>query len=73
MERFFHTSRAEWFCQFTLAFPAASSITCRDRDDIVQETCTLVGRKVAKQQFLEESYKAAQSSIALPNWPTVRP
>ena len=66
MERYPHTSRAEWFCRLLLAFPTPRSITSKDKETFVQEAWTPVGRKVAKQRFLEELYELAQSSIALP-------
>ena len=66
MERYLHTSRAEWFCRFLLAFPTPGSITSLDREAFVQAAWELVGRKVAKQRFLEELYELAQNSIALP-------
>ena len=66
MERYLHTSRAEWFCRFLLAFPTPDSITSLDRDAFVQTAWDLVGRKVSKQRFLEELYELAQNSIALP-------
>ena len=66
MERYLHTSRAEWFCRFLLAFPTPDSITSLDREAFVQTAWSLVGRKVAKQRFLEELYELAQNSIALP-------
>ena len=66
MERYLHTSRAEWFCRFLIAFPTPNSITSHDRESFVRAAWDLVGRKVAKQRFLEEIYELAQSSIALP-------
>ena len=66
MERYLHTSRAEWFCRFLLAFPTPASIISLDRESFVQAAWSLVGRKVAKQRFLEELYELAQASIALP-------
>ena len=66
MERFLHTSRAAWFCRLLLAFPTPRSIASQDKEAFVQAAWTLVGRKVAKQRFLEELYELAQSSIALP-------
>lgn len=66
MERYLHTSRSEWFCRLLLVFPTPRSITSKDKETFVQEAWTLVGRKVAKQRFLEELYELAQSSIALP-------
>lgn len=66
MERYLHTSRAEWFCPFLIAFPTPNSITSCGREIFVKTAWSLVGRKVAKERFLEELYKLAQNSIALP-------
>ena len=41
MERYLHTSRAQWFCRFLLAFPTPGSITCLDRDAFVEAAWTL--------------------------------
>ena len=65
MERYLHTSRAEWFCRFLPAFPTPDYITSLDRETFVQAAWSLVGRKVAKQRFLEELHELAQNSIAL--------
>ena len=66
MERFLHASRAEWFCQFLLLFPTPGVITQRTREEFVKAAWTVIGRKVAKQRFLEEVYELAAHSIALP-------
>ena len=66
MERYLHTSRAEWFCRFLIAFPTPNSITSCGRESFVKTAWSLVGRKVAKEPFLEELCELAQSSIALP-------
>jgi hypothetical protein len=66
MERFLHTSRAEWFCRFLLKFPSPGMITQLSKPDFVAAAWDVVGRKVAKQRFLEELYEIATRSIGLP-------
>ena len=66
IERYLHTSRAVWFCQFLLAFPTPASITSQSCDDFVSRAWNLVGRKRAKAQFLQGLYETAQSSMGLP-------
>ena len=66
LERYFHTSRAEWFCRLLLKFPTPDSITRYRQATFVKRAWDIVGRKVAKQRFLEELYETAASSIGLP-------
>ena len=66
MERYFHNSRSEWFCRLLLKFPTPKSITRYKQETFVKRAWDVVGRKVAKQRFLEELYDTAASSIGLP-------
>jgi len=66
MERYLHSSRAEWFCQFLLAFPTPASIRALAPEAFVSAAWDLVGRKVAKRRLLEELYELAGHSIGLP-------
>ena len=66
MERYLHNSRSEWFCRFLLKYPTPRSITRQRRVTFVKRAWDLVGRKVAKQRFLEELYELAGISIGLP-------
>jgi len=66
MERFFYSTRAEWFCHFLLKFPTPKSITRYRKETFVRRAWEVVGRKVAKQQFLEGLHETASKSIALP-------
>jgi transposase len=66
MERYFHTSRAEWFCRFLLKYPTPQSITRHPQAVFVKKAWDVVGRKVAKQRFLEELHETAAISIGLP-------
>lgn len=66
LEQFFHSSRAEWFCQFLLKFPTPRSITRYREDTFVRRAWTVVGRKVNKEHLLREIYQCAERSIGLP-------
>lgn len=66
MERYLHNSRSEWFCRLLLKFPTPASITRHRQATFVRRAWDLVGRKVAKQRFLEELYELAGASIGLP-------
>ncbi|MCH9675523.1 MAG: IS110 family transposase [Gammaproteobacteria bacterium] len=66
MERYFHNSRSEWFCRFLLKYPTPGTITRFKKSTFVKRAWEVVGRKVAKQRFLEELYETAMDSIGLP-------
>lgn len=66
IERFFNSSRADWFCRFMLKFPTPASITKYRQDTFVRRAWEIVGRKVAKQRLLIDIYQTAQQSIGLP-------
>lgn len=66
IERFYHNSRSEWFCEFLLKFPTPASITRYRKHTFVKRAWQVVGRKVDKQRFLEELYELAETSVALP-------
>ncbi len=66
MERFLNTSRAQWFCRFLLRFPTPGTILALGRERFIEAAWDLVGRKVAKERFLDELYETARESIGLP-------
>lgn len=66
MERYHHNSRSQWFCRFLLKYPTPSSVTKTKKATFVKRAWGVVGRKVNKQQFLEELYELAEISIGLP-------
>lgn len=65
-EKYFHSSRTEWFCRFLEKFPTPLCITSISKEDFLTQAWNLVGRKVAKERFLEEVYELAQKSVGLP-------
>jgi len=66
MERFFQSSRSEWFCRFLLKFPTPASITRYRRETFVKRAWDVVGRKVSKARLLNDIYDTAEHSIGLP-------
>lgn len=66
MERYLHSTRAEWFCRLLLKFPTPNSILRYKKATFVKRAWDIVGRKVCKQRFLEEVYEIAAHSIGLP-------
>lgn len=66
IERFFNSSRAEWFCRFMLKFPTPQSITRYKQETFIKRAWDVVGRKVSKHQILSDIYQTAQHSIGLP-------
>lgn len=66
VERFFNSSRAEWFCRFMLKLPTPASIVRYRQETFVKRAWDVVGRKVEKERLLNEIYLTAQQSIGLP-------
>ncbi len=66
VDRFRHTSRAEWFFIFLDRFPVPAAITVLDKELFIRSAWDLVGRKVAKRRVLNDLYETARESIALP-------
>tara|TARA_Y100000588_G_scaffold395275_1_gene522209 strand:- start:6501 stop:7631 length:1131 start_codon:yes stop_codon:yes gene_type:complete len=66
VEKYHHTSRAQWLCEVLLKYPTPRSICKMRKTTFVKRAWDVVGRKVNKQQFLEEFYETAEKSIGLP-------
>lgn len=66
IERFFNSSRSEWFTRFLLKFPTPASITRYREETFIKRAGDIVGRKVRKDQLLREIYHCAKHSIGLP-------
>lgn len=66
IERFFNSSRSEWFCRFLLKFPTPISITRYRKVTFVKRAWDVVGRKVSKSRLLEDIYETAEQSIGIP-------
>jgi transposase len=66
MDRYWHSTRAEWFIRFLLRFPVPESVCSLDLESFISIAWDLVGRKVNKRAVLEEMYELAHRSAALP-------
>ncbi len=65
-EKYLHNSRSQWWCRLMIQHPTPGSITRQSKQRFIQGAWDIVGRKVAKQQFLEHWYDMASQSIGLP-------
>ncbi len=66
IERFWYSSRNDWFVRFLMQFPTAAAVGALGREEFVAAAWEVVGRKVDKRRQLEEIHELAQKSIALP-------
>jgi transposase len=66
MDRYWHSTRAEWFIRFLLRFPVPESVCSLDLESFIAIAWDLVGGKVNKRVVLEEMYELAHRSAALP-------
>jgi len=66
IERYWNTTRNDWFVRLMLRFPTPLTICSLTLDAFVKTAWDLVGRKVNKRAQLEELYELAQRSIGLP-------
>jgi transposase len=66
IERFWYSSRNDWFVRFLMQFPTAAAVCAMCRADFIAAAWEVVGRKVNKRRQLEEIHELAQNSIALP-------
>ena len=64
--RYWNSTRSAWFIRFLLRFPTAKAIRTLDFDAFSREAWDLIGRKVAKRNWLAETYAMAAESIGLP-------
>jgi len=65
-ERYFCSTRANWFAKFFYEFPCPSAITQYSLDTFIKKSSKLAGRKVDKENWLKDVYKTAKNSIGLP-------
>ncbi len=65
-EKYFYSSRAEWFSTMLYHFPCPNSIQKLSKEEFVEKAWDLAGRKVSKRAFLEDFYNTACRSIAIP-------
>ncbi|MBU2872553.1 IS110 family transposase [Marinobacter salexigens] len=66
IERFFNSTRSEWFCRFMLKYPTPASVTRYKLETFIKRAWEVVGRKVSKTRLLTGLYDAASNSIGIP-------
>lgn len=65
-QKYFHTSRAEWYSSLLLRFPNPASVVKYSQKTFHKIAKDLVGRKENKATWLIDFYETAASSIGLP-------
>ncbi len=65
-EKYFCSSRAAWFSRVLYNFPSPHYIKEMGEQQFIAKAWELVGRKVAKENFLKDFYETASNSIGLP-------
>lgn len=65
-EKYFCSTRANWFAKFFYEFPCPSAITRYSLEEFINKSSKLAGRKVDKTNWLKDVYKTAENSIGLP-------
>jgi|SRR5581483_8901119 len=66
-ERYFHSSRAEWFAELLLFAPCPAAVQRYTKPAFVAAaTAVVTGRKVDKARWLADFYETASNSVGLP-------
>lgn len=65
-EKYFCSTRAEWFADFFKIFPSPSAITQYKEEEFIEKAWKLAGRKVDKENWLRDVYNTAKNSVGLP-------
>lgn len=65
-QKYFHSSRAEWFSSLLLRFPVPASVIRYSKEEFISTAWNTVGRKVSKTAWLTDFYETARHSIGLP-------
>ncbi len=66
VEKYLHSSRAQWFTSILYRFPTPAFITQYSFDEFVEAAWDISGRKVNKKGWLLDFYETAKTSIGLP-------
>ena len=66
IDRFRHSSRADWFFSFLHDFPTPAAITRLSKAEFVEAAWDSIGRKINKRQVLSDIYETASTSSGLP-------
>lgn len=69
MQRYWQTTRIEWWLRFMLEFPTPAHVRELSQEAFVRQAWELVGRKVEKTAKLNEIWQMAEHSAALPHAP----
>lgn len=65
-QKYFHSSRAEWFSSFLLRFTVPASVLKYTKEEFITAAWDTAGRKVSKTAWLTDFYDTAGHSIGLP-------
>jgi transposase len=65
-QKYFHSSRAEWFSSFLLRFTVPAIVLKYTKEDFISAAWDTTGRKVSKRAWLSDFYETARSSIGIP-------
>lgn len=65
-QKYFHSSRAEWFSSFMLRFPVPAAVLKYTKEEFIDAAWDTAGRKVNKTTWLTDFYETAGRSIGLP-------
>jgi transposase len=65
-EKYFCSTRAEWFALFFEKFACPAAITQYDFEKFIKVAWKLAGRKIDKLNWLRDVYETAKTSIGLP-------
>ena len=65
-DRFHHSSRSDGFFAFLERYPSAHFISDMRKDACIADAWDVVGRKVAKERFLADTYEISKVSGGLP-------
>ena len=65
-ERFYRSSRSDWFFAFLERYPSPHLITAMGKAAFTADAWDVIGRKVAKERLLADIYETAKSSVGLP-------
>jgi transposase len=65
-QKYYHTSRAEWFTSLLMTFPNPAAVLKYSRDGFIKAAQAVSGRKVNKAAWLRDFYETASESIGLP-------
>lgn len=66
VQKYYYTSRAQWFSSLLLRFPTPSSVLKYSQEKFIEAARDVAGRKVNKVAWLIDFYETAASSIGLP-------